>query len=122
MPTGANSDILSVTKSNSPQRCTSGSAFNSCVLQKRPKSNKCVIIVALENAKLKLLKVLPSYNNALYDSSKLFLQQLTLEIWGFWIFSPKCDVILRFRHIHVLLKCLLGEAGVNSTTIQCLHY
>ena len=24
--------------------------------------------------------------------------------------------------MHVLLKCLLGEAGVNSTTIQCVHY
>ena len=33
---GANSDILGVTKSNSPQRCTSGSAFNLCVLQERP--------------------------------------------------------------------------------------
>ena len=36
-----------------------------------PKSKKCVIIVAI-NAKLKLLKVLSSYNNALCDSSKLF--------------------------------------------------
>ena len=51
-------------------------------------------------AKLKLLKVSSSYNNALCDSSKLFfLQQLTLETWGFWIFSTKCDVILRFRRI-----------------------
>ena len=37
-----------------------------------PKSKKCVFIVAIENAKLKLLKVLSSYNNALCDSSKLF--------------------------------------------------
>ena len=43
-----------------------------------PKSKKCVIIVAIENAKLKLLKILSSYNNALCDSSKLFLQQLGL--------------------------------------------
>ena len=35
-PTGANSDILGVTISNSPQRCTSGSAFNPRVLEKRP--------------------------------------------------------------------------------------
>ena len=34
-----------------------------------PKSKKCVIIAAIENAKLKLLKVLSSYNNALCDSS-----------------------------------------------------
>ena len=45
-----------------------GSAFNLCVVQNVPKSKKCVIV--------KLLKVLSSYNNALYDSSKLFLQQL----------------------------------------------
>ena len=31
--------------------------------------------------------------------SKLFLQHLTLETWGLWIFSAKCDVILRFRRI-----------------------
>ena len=36
-----------------------------------PKSKKCVIIVAIENANLKLLQVLSSYNNALCDSSKL---------------------------------------------------
>ena len=107
-----------------------------------PKSKKCVIIVAIENAKLKLSKVLPSYNNALCDSSKLFLQQLTLETWGLWIFSAKCEIILTFRRIsfnmpqrfyahvslirfrdtYMYLKCLLEEAGVNSTTIQCLHY
>ena len=61
-----------------------------------PKSKRCMIIVAIENAKLKLLKVLSSYNNAL---SKLFLQQLTLETWGLWIFSSKCNVSLRFRQI-----------------------
>ena len=60
-----------MTKSYSPQRCTSGSALNLCVLQKVHKSKKCVIIVAIENAKLKLLKVLSSYNNALCDSSKV---------------------------------------------------
>ena len=64
-----------------------------------PKSKKCVIIVAIENAKLKLLKLLSSYNNALCDSSKLFSQRLTLETWCLWIFSAKCDVILRFRQI-----------------------
>ena len=56
-PTGANSDILGVTKSNSPQRCTSGSALNPCVLKRVPKSKKCVIIVAIENAKFKLLNL-----------------------------------------------------------------
>ena len=71
-PSAANSNILGVAKSNTPQRCTSCSAFNPCVLQKRPQVNKYVIIVAIENAKLKLLKVLSSYNNALCDSSKLF--------------------------------------------------
>ena len=137
-----------MTKSNSPQRCTSSSAFNLCVLKKTsPSKRKCVIVVAIENAKLKLLKVLSSYNNALCDSSKLFLQQFTLETWDLWIFSAKCDVIFRFRRMfqyaprfyahvylirfrfsnrdtysHVLLKCLLGEAGVNSTAIQCLYY
>ena len=58
-----------------------------------------MIIVAIENAELQLLKVLSSYNNALCDSSKLFLQQLTMEAWGLWIFSSKGDVILRFRRI-----------------------
>ena len=61
-----------MTKSNSPQRCTSGSAFNLCVLQKRPKIKKCVTIKAIENAKLKLSKLLSSYNNALCESSKPF--------------------------------------------------
>ena len=61
IPTGANSDILGVAKSNSPQRCISGSAFNLCVASQK----KCVIIVAIENEKLKLLKVLSSYHNAL---------------------------------------------------------
>ena len=65
-------DILGVTKSNSPQRCTFGSGFNLCVYFKNVhKSKKCVIKVAIENAKSKLLKVLSSYNNALCDSSKL---------------------------------------------------
>ena len=61
-----------MTKSNSPQRCTSGSAFNLCVLQKRPqvKEMRDLIIVVIENTKL--LKVLSSYNYALYNSSKLF--------------------------------------------------
>ena len=49
--------------------------------------------------KCKLKTVLCSYNNALCDSSKLFLQQLTLEKVGLWIFSAKCDVIFRFRRI-----------------------
>ena len=58
--------------------------------------------VAIENAKLKLFKVLSCNNNALCDSSKLvfvFLQHLTLETWDLWIFSAKCDVILRFRWV-----------------------
>ena len=63
------------------------------------KSKKCVIKVAIENAKLKLLKVVYSYNNAVCGSSKPFFLQLTLETWGLWIFSSKCDVILRFRQI-----------------------
>ena len=37
-----------------------------------PKSKKCVIIVAIDNAKLKLLKVFSSYINALCDSSKIY--------------------------------------------------
>ena len=37
-----------------------------------PKLKKCVTIVAIENAKIKLLKVLTSYNNALCDNSKFF--------------------------------------------------
>ena len=49
-PNGANSDILGVTKLNSPQRCTSGFAFNLCVHQNVPKFKKCLIIVAIENA------------------------------------------------------------------------
>ena len=36
-------------------------------------------IVAIENAKLKLLKLLSRNNNALCNSSKLFYQHLTLE-------------------------------------------
>ena len=73
-----------------------------CVYFKNvPKSKKCVIwIQAIGNAKLKLLKWLSSYNNALCDSSKpILLQQLTLETWVIWIFSAKCGVILRFRLI-----------------------
>ena len=65
--------------------------------KKVPKSEKCVIVVAIENAKLKLVKVLSSYNNALCDSSKLFffffffffLQKLTPETEDLWIFSAK---------------------------------
>ena len=102
-PNGANSDILGVTKSNSAQRCTSGSVFNLCVLQKRPQIKEIHIIVATENAKLKLLKVLSSYYNALCDNSKLFLQQLTLETWGLWVLSAKCDVILRFGRISSII-------------------
>ena len=59
-PTGANSYIFGVKKSNSPQRCTSGFAFNLCVLQKRPQVKEMYNYVAIENAKLKLLKVLSS--------------------------------------------------------------
>ena len=74
MSTGAYSDIHGVTKSNSPQRCTSGSAFNPCLLQKRPqvKEMRDYSIVAIENAKSKLLKVFSSYNNAICYSSKIF--------------------------------------------------
>ena len=61
--------------------------------------DKAEIIVAIENAKLKLLNVLSSNNHVLCDSSKLFLQHLTLETWGLWIFSAKCGVILRLRCI-----------------------
>ena len=45
-------------------------------------------IVSIENAKLKLLKLLSSNNSALCDS---FVQNLTLETWSLWIFSAKCD-------------------------------
>ena len=58
------------------------------------KSKKCVIKVAIENAKIKVLKVLSSYNNALCDSFKLIF-----TTWGLWTFSAKCDVILIFRLI-----------------------
>ena len=69
-PTGAHSDILGVAKSNSPQRYTS--AFNPSVLQKRHQVKEMRDYNGYRNAKLKLLKVLSSYNNALCDSSKLF--------------------------------------------------
>ena len=52
--------------------------------------------VAIENAKLKLHCIFN--NTALWDSS-IFLQHQTMETWGLWIFSAKCDVILRFRWI-----------------------
>ena len=69
-----------------------------CVYFKNvPKSKKCVIVVAIEKAKLKLLKMLSSYNNALCDSFKLFFITINPEDMGLWIFSTKCDVILRFR-------------------------
>ena len=103
-----------------------------------PKSKKCVIIVVIENAKLKLLKCFLVTIMRYAIVLSFLLQQLTLETWGLCIFSAKCDVILRFQYaprfyahsslirfrnrdtyIHVLLKCLLEEAGVNSTTKQC---
>ena len=56
-------------------------------------------LVALENAKLKLLKLLSSNNNAVCNSSKGFFQHLTLETWSLGAFSAKCDEILRFRWI-----------------------
>ena len=39
-----------------------------------PKSKKCVIIVAIENAKIKMFS---SYNNALCDSSKLLFTTIS---------------------------------------------
>ena len=66
-------------------------------------------IVAIENAKLKLLKVLSSNNNALCDEYKLFLQHLTLKTWNFWIFSAKCDKILRFRWFSFIMPKRRGE-------------
>ena len=57
LPNGAYSDILGLTKSNSPQRCTSGSAFSRVCFKDVPKSKTCLKIMAIENAKLKLLKV-----------------------------------------------------------------
>ena len=71
-PTGANSDILGLTKSNPPQRVLLVLPSIRVYFKNVSKSKKCVIIVAIENAELKLLKVLSSYNNALCDSSKLF--------------------------------------------------
>ena len=56
-------------------------------------------LVAKENAKLKLIKLLSSNNDALCDSSKLFFQHLTLDTWSFRIFSAKCDKIPRLRWI-----------------------
>ena len=54
---GAISDILGVTKSNSPQRCTSGSAFNLCVLQNVPNQStpKCKCSQTGQNVSNKLL-------------------------------------------------------------------
>ena len=61
-----------MTKSNSSQRCTSVLPSIRVYFKNVPKSKKCVIIVAIENAKLKLLKVLSSYTYGLCDSFKLF--------------------------------------------------
>ena len=55
-PTGANSDILGVTKSNSPQRCTSGSAFNVCVLKKRPQVKEMRDYSGYRKCKIKIIK------------------------------------------------------------------
>ena len=75
IPTGANLDILGVLKSNSHRGVLPVLPSICVYLKNVPKSKKCVIIEAIENAKLKLFKVLFSYNNALCDSFKLFLQQ-----------------------------------------------
>ena len=93
-PTGAKSDILCV-KIKLPTDAYFRFCFQSCVYFKNvPKSKKCVIIVATENAKLELLKVLFSYAIVLS-----FFTKKPLETWGLWIFSIKCDVILRSRRI-----------------------
>ena len=55
-PSGANSDILGVTKSNSPQRCMSGSAFNLCVLQKRPQVKEMRGYSGYRKCKVKTIK------------------------------------------------------------------
>ena len=52
---GANSDILGITQLNSPQRCTSGSAFNLCVLQKRPQVKEMCDYSGYRKCKIKIL-------------------------------------------------------------------
>ena len=60
-------------RNQTPHRSVLPALPSICVYFKNvSKSQKCVIIVAVENAKLKLLKVLSIYNNALCNSSKLF--------------------------------------------------
>ena len=71
-PTGAISDILGVTKSNSQQRCTSGYVFNPCVFRKRPQVKEMRNYSCYRKCKIKTIKNMSSYNNALCDSSKLF--------------------------------------------------
>ena len=58
-----------------------------------PKSKKWVIIVAIENSKLKLLKELSSYNNALCDCSKLFCTAINPGDMG------PLHILRRFRRI-----------------------
>ena len=52
---GANSDILDITQLNSPQRCTSGSAFDLCVLQKRPQVKEMCDYSGYRKCKIKIL-------------------------------------------------------------------
>ena len=74
--------------------------------------------VALENAKFKLLNVLSCNNNALCHSSKFVFCFFTTSdpgdtTWGLWIFSAKCDVILRFRWISFNMPEVLCTFLVN---------
>ena len=55
-PNGVNSDIFGVTKPNSPQRCTSGSAFNLCVLKKRPQVKEMTDYSGYRKCKIKTIK------------------------------------------------------------------
>ena len=55
-PTGVDSDILGVTKSNSPHRCTSGSAFNLCLLKKRPQVKEMRDYSGYRKCKIKTIK------------------------------------------------------------------
>ena len=55
-PSEASSDILCVTKSNSPQRCTSVAGFNLCVLQKRPQVKGIRDYSGYRKCKIKTIK------------------------------------------------------------------
>ena len=95
-PNGANSDILGQTKSKLPTEVYFRFCLQSvCTSKKSPSQKKCVIIVAIENAKKCCIVTIMRYAIVLSFS----LQQFSPGDMGPWIFSAKRDVILRFRQI-----------------------